>query len=224
MSVVRAAALLAVLLAGCLGGPTPTPTPARDCGVPGSDPVFNAWRQACSRGDPAAAGAPWATLPPGYSGFPAASSPSTPAPAIARSPSPALGPLTDGIPTTIDGAMVYVGVDAEQYIKHSTSAKPFLLGGWFHQGQPTVFCPAYLYGTRWGCNAWIRLYPDATRTNAQTIYPTDPPNLTAADLYGATRAIVLLVHTHDPGCPSDFKGCELLTVEDAIVWLGPAQP
>jgi hypothetical protein len=71
MSVVRAAALLAVLLAGCRGGPAPTQTGFRDCGVPGPDPVFNAWRQACSRGDPSAAGPPWATLPPGYSAFPA---------------------------------------------------------------------------------------------------------------------------------------------------------
>lgn len=154
--------------------------------------------------------------------------PSKPAPAATTVPTPspvqALGPLADGIPTTIDGANVYVAAAAEQHIKGSTNDEPFLVGGWFHQGRPTVFCPAYRYGTRWGCDAWIWLYPDAAATGGRTIYPSDPPNLTDTDLYGATRAVVLRVHTHDPACPSDLEGCDLLPVEEALVWLGEAQP
>jgi hypothetical protein len=131
-----------------------------------------------------------------------------------------LGPLANGIPTTIDGGIVFVGADAEQHIKRSTSDEPFLIGGWFHEGRPTIFCPAYRDGTRWGCNAWIWLYPDAASKEARTIYPAEPPNLTDTALYGATRGVVLRAHTHDPACPSDLKGCDLLPVEEAVLWSG----
>jgi hypothetical protein len=36
----------------------------------------------------------------------------------------------------------------------------------------------------------------------------------------ANRAVVLLIHTHDPRCSSDDTGCDTRPVLSQIVWLG----
>lgn len=145
-------------------------------------------------------------------------SPTPPSPTA----SPVLGPMARGIPTTVDGVQVFIGDAARGKIKTSTSGEAFLVGGWFHEGRPRIFCPAYLYGTRWGCNAWIPLYPDQTASGALTIYPSVPTTLSEDDLYSVLRAVVLRVHTHDPACTPDVKDCASLPVEEGVVWFGLA--
>lgn len=133
-----------------------------------------------------------------------------------------LGPFVDGIPTSIDGVTVHVGDEAQRALERSLNAESFLIGGWFHAGRAILSCPVYLYGTRWGCNAWIWLYSDATAPEARFVYPADPPNLADVLVFGETRPVVLRVHTHESACPSDFEGCDLLPVEEAVAWIGAA--
>jgi hypothetical protein len=164
---------------------------------------------------------------PGLGSTPGTATPvASPIPTGGASSSPSfglgIGPLSDGIPVTVDGEPVLRGAgNIAKRFEDLRYVQPFLAGGWFHAGQPERFCPAYLTRTPWWSCSTFALYELPQGGAAVWIYPGDPLKIDPAVPTAADRAVVLRIHTHDASCPADFSDCISLPVLVEVVWLGP---
>lgn len=149
---------------------------------------------------------------------------------LVRSPSPALGTrYPGGIPTSLNGEPVYLGLGAVLHADATTNASPFLVGGWFGDGSrnictggspglgtpdPTLFrsgCGTAVGGdSPSGANSW----PGPQGTMAWNGH----------SLPGGVGPSIVRVHTHDPlaaQCSSATRGsCEATLVVDDVLWTG----
>jgi hypothetical protein len=158
------------------------------------------------------------------------------------SPSPPLGPLAGGIPTTIGGQPVLFIPAAVTRLVSSTTDAPVLVGGWFQHPAPIWWCPSQGYQQPWGSCLRFALYEHSDGSlgdpvgkpvwvygtppnEAILVYPGQQAAFDQAEPYAATRPVVLSIHTHDPGCPAGLailgEPCARQAVLGAIVWLGP---
>jgi hypothetical protein len=148
----------------------------------------------------------------------------SPSPTLS-SGSPAMGPLMGGIPTTVGGQPVLRGEAIQERIRTSKDSTPYLVGGWFHRGEPERFCPAFLTGTPWWFCSAFALYDQPKGGSITWIYPGHPAGIAKDAPIAANRPVVLLIRTHDPSCathpaPTD---CATLPVVVRLVWSGPAE-
>jgi hypothetical protein len=130
------------------------------------------------------------------------------------------GPLVDGVPESFGGEPVFRGPGLAAKIDEASGDEPFLAGGWLHKGEVIRFCsfqrfdPAvdlcYSFGlyesTKGGDPLWIG-------RGADGILPSGLAE-------EATRAVVLLIHTHDPRCSPDDTGCDRRPILSEVMWLG----
>lgn len=159
-----------------------------------------------------------------------ASSPSqrTAAPAL-PTPTPvgsvvSIGPLDiDGVPTSVDGVAVLRGDALRAAIAGSRDSTPILGGGWFHGPAGGSYCSLQLFEED----------PAVSMCNNIGLFEHrvggSPLRISTGDLRDAAtvstdvgRPVVLSLHTHDPRCVAQDKGCDLRPVAGWITWLGDA--
>ena len=148
-------------------------------------------------------------------------------PSPRRSPTPqgSLAPAAaerqpGGFPTTIDGAPVYVGIDALAHWHAATDDTSFLVGGWYDSHRLA------------GCSPPIGQYglgPLEARLCARYVVdglpgsPLYPAGFVMPDGDGP---VVLRVHTRDPGaasCTPDGRAyCLERMVVESVAWFGDA--
>ncbi len=165
-----------------------------------------------------------------------------PPPSLTASPSPSIGLLVGGIPTTIGGQPVLLIPAAVSRLVANTTDAPVLVGGWFQHPAPVWWCPSQGYDQPWGSCLRFALYERAdgplgdaigkpvwvygTPPNeAILVYPGEQAAVDPEAPYAATRPVVVSVHTHDATCPTGLmilrESCAAQVVLGAIVWLGP---
>ena len=154
---------------------------------------------------------------------------------------PSIGPIVDGLPTTIDGQSVLLMPAAVKDLVASTSDRSMLVGGWFHAPAPVWWCPAQGYDSPWGTCLRFAVYEGPTGgigdilgkpvwlygkppTETILIYPGNSLTLDETQPYAATRPVVIAVHTHDPACAIGqiilAEPCSWQAVLDEVVWVG----
>jgi len=158
--------------------------------------------------------------------------------AVVHTPEPTqvVGPLVEGVPTTLDGEQVFTRDALRAQIHDRSDATPFLAGGWFREEiHGASFCTFYLPPPIFDlCHYGFSLYDGRTGYWDINLSTGRPPN-TVIDPslpYAAARAVVLLLHVHDPICTkglSDYPYYLQMPVVDGIAWLGepersPAEP
>jgi hypothetical protein len=140
----------------------------------------------------------------------------TPVPTV-----PPVGALDgNGIPVTMHGEPVHRGADLEATIAASADAAPFLAGGWFHEDAPTRYCSIYLGDFEVGPCPGLALFRD--RTDAEPLYLANSGEQFLQVQVAATRAVVLVVHPHDPRCGANDKECPHRAIAESVAWLGDA--
>jgi hypothetical protein len=152
--------------------------------------------------------------------FGAAHQARTPLPSPHSSVSLTVGPLVGGIPVSVNGEPVLRGAAIGQRIAASRDTQSFLIGGWFHAGQPVAYCPTYLIRTPWYVCSAIPMYDRSSGGALRWIYPGDPPRIDSAIPIAANRAAVIRIHTHDESCPATMRDCASWPVMLELVWLG----
>lgn len=156
---------------------------------------------------------------------------------------PSIGPIVDGLPTTIDGRAVLLMPAAVKDLVASTSDRSFLVGGWFHAPAPVWWCPAQGYDSPWGTCLRFAVYEGPNGgigdilgkpvwlygkppTETILVYPGNSLTLDETQPYSATRPVVIAVHTHDPACAAGqiilTEPCSSQVVLYEIVWVGSA--
>lgn len=146
-------------------------------------------------------------------------------PSIAASPTPVptvapIGPTdANGIPTTLAGRPVLRGVDPLAAIAAREDATPFLAGGWFHDDIGVRYCSAYFGDWVVGPCPGLELFAD--RVDAEPFLSLANSGSRFIEIeMAATRAVVLVVHTHDKRCAATDVECTGRAVGDAVAWLG----
>lgn len=160
-------------------------------------------------------------LPPSAtpSDLPAPSARPTPTPVDTLPP---IGPLDEnGIPTMLNGAPVHRGADLAVTIKASSDETPFLAGGWFHVDAPIRYCPLSFGDFAVAACPGISLFRDRVDGVPLFLAPGDARNAWSI-AFAATRPVVVEIHTHDPRCGANDKGCPSRPILTAIAWLGDA--
>ena len=126
------------------------------------------------------------------------------------------GSYPGGIPQSIDGEPVLIGLDGQLRVAQATDATPFLVAGWYagHGGNP---CSGGI-GPRDPNPLGYRGCPrfDVEGLPGRPYYPK------AITLPAVDGPIVLRVHTHDPGAETCWfvEACRQILVVDALVWSG----
>lgn len=158
---------------------------------------------------------------------PSPSGSDAPGPTTAEGSPPPLGPIVDGVPTTIDGRPVLRGEALRSALAATTDDAPILAGGWFHDQRPApVFCPLILRpAPRLDlCANGFELFDGALGLRLTKIAAGDlDRSATFALSHEALRPVVLEVGTHDPECTPDVDkamACLHTPVLRAVPWLG----
>jgi hypothetical protein len=139
-------------------------------------------------------------------------------PPDASSPPLAAGTYPGGIPRSIGGEPVLIGLDEQQRLADATDATRFLVGGWFDSHVMNI------------CSGGIG--PSDPNPLGARGCPRYQVNGVAGRLYVPTalampevdQPIVMRVHTHDPGAETcwDVPACRQRLVVDEVVWSGDA--
>ena len=126
------------------------------------------------------------------------------------------GAYPGGIPRSIAGEPVLVGLDGQRRVAEGTDATPFLAAGWYG-GHGGNLCSGGI-GQRDPNPLGYRGCPrfDVEGLPARPYYP---PGISLPEVDGP---VVLRVHTHDPGAETcwDVAACRQILVVDALVWSG----
>jgi hypothetical protein len=149
--------------------------------------------------------------------------PPTTTPLVTAEPTPmpaTPGPLVDGVPESFGGEPVLRGAALADRIAGASSVEPFLAGGWFHKGEVIRFCSFRRFDPSVDLCYSFGLYASASGGEPLWVGRGDEGLLPTGLSEEANRAVVLLMHTHDPRCSSDDTGCETRPVLTQIVWLG----
>jgi hypothetical protein len=137
-------------------------------------------------------------------------------------PSATIGPDLDGIypggiPRSVGGEPVVVGLESQQRVASAVDATPFLVGGWYSGGLLT--CTGGIgprdpnpLGAR-GCPRYF--------VPGMPGYPFYPEGLAMPE---GDNPIVLRVHTHDRSSETcwNVPACRARVVVDEIAWFGDA--
>jgi hypothetical protein len=163
------------------------------------------------------------TSPPGPTGSPVAAGP-TP------EPTQAVGPLDEGVPTSLDGEQVFTRDALRAEIRNHSDAEPFLAGGWLRDvdtgGGFCVFQPPPPPFDL--CDFGFSLYDGRTGYWNIVLSVGRPPD-TIIDprlAFGPTRAVVLRLRVNDPACTPDLAvhpDCLHIPVIQDVAWLGEIQ-
>jgi hypothetical protein len=123
-----------------------------------------------------------------------------------------------GFPTAIDGAPVYVGLDAEAQWHGATNDTSFLVGGWYDSQSVQTCSPPV---------GQLGLDPLEARGCSRYGLTGIPGSVVYSDGFtmpGGNGPIVLRVHTRDPGavrCTPDGRAfCLERTVVESVAWSG----
>ena len=138
--------------------------------------------------------------------------------APAPTPQPPASDATSpgGIPHSVGGEPVLVGLAGQRRVAEATDATPFLVAGWYG-GHGGNICSGGIgprdpnpLGAR-GCPRF-----DVTGLPGRPYYP---PSITLPEVDGP---VVLRVHTHDPGAETCWfvDQCRQVLVVDAVAWTG----
>ena len=151
------------------------------------------------------------TVPSALSAGPSAAAPASPSPTLAA----ADGAWPGGIPRSVDGQPVLIGLAAQQQADLATDATPFLAGGWF---SPNAQVCSGGIGPR---------DPNPLEQRGCARYavggipgiPFYPPSLVVPAI---DTPVVFRAHVRDPGAETcwDVVTCRKRLVIDAIVWAG----
>jgi hypothetical protein len=129
----------------------------------------------------------------------------------------------NGIPVAIDGEPVLVGDAATSALEGSVDTTSILIGGWLHPAQ-LIACRAIGRADQWNTCAAARLFPSPfDGPEARGIFHGTGSVALPEIPDGMVEAVVLRVHTHDPGC-APSGGCTTSAVLDAVVWQGGLEP
>jgi hypothetical protein len=159
-----------------------------------------------------------------------AASPSAVAVVPTPEPTQEVGPLVEGIPTTLDGEWVFKGDALRAEIRDRIDAKPFYAGGWLRdvdtRGGFCVFQPPPpLFDL---CDFGFSLYDGRTGYWDISLSIGRPPD-TVIDPslpFGPTRAAILRLRVNDPTCTPDLSvhpACLHIPVIQEVAWLGPVE-
>jgi hypothetical protein len=136
-----------------------------------------------------------------------------------------------GIPKSLDGQPVYLGLAAVVHAAATTDATPFLVGGWFDDGSRNMCSGGGItVGTP---------DPDLFRSGCATVVGGDSPWGTYSwpgpqgwmawnghSLPGGVGPSIVRVHTHDPlsaQCSAESRAsCEATLIVDDVRWTGDA--
>lgn len=155
-----------------------------------------------------------------------ASAPPTTSPNAQTSPaSPEAGPsepavlggtYPGGIPRSVDGEPVLIGLDSQLRVAQASDAAPFLVAGWY-AGHGGNMCSGGI-GPRDPNPLGYRGCPrfDVEGLPGRLYYPP------AINLPEVDGPVILRVHTHDPGADTCWfvDACRQILVVDALVWSG----
>lgn len=147
-----------------------------------------------------------------------------PIPDLEASPSPEPsqpptvgGTYPGGIPRSLGGEPVLIGLDGQRRVAETTDATPFLVAGWYG-GHGGNICSG---GIRFPRDPNPLGYRGCPRFDVEGIpgRPYYPPAITLPEV---DTPVVLRVHTHDPGAETcwDVEACRQVLVVDAAVWTG----
>lgn len=125
---------------------------------------------------------------------------------------------TGGIPRSVGGEPVLIGLGGQRRMAETTDATPFLVAGWYG-GHGGNLCSGGI-----GPRDPNRLgYRGCPRFDVEGLpgRPYYPPAITLPEVDGP---VVLRVHTHDPGAETCWfvEACRQILVVDAAVWTGDA--
>ena len=129
-----------------------------------------------------------------------------------------------GIPTTIDGQPVSIGLGAVVQALATSDATPFLVGGWFGDERAHT------------CSGGIGRDPSPLLSGCATVVGGDGPSgytfpgpqgrmyWNGYDLPGTFGPSIVRVHTHDPraaACRAEHRTeCRSVLVVDGVLWTG----
>ena len=138
--------------------------------------------------------------------------------------SPDSGRDPTGIPTTLDGQPVNIGLAAVVHALTTTDAKPFLVGGWFNDARALT------------CSGGIGRDPSPLLSGCATVVggdspwgqsfpgPQGPMYWDGHELPGRVGPSIVKVHTHDSrsaGCRAENRAqCRSVLVVDDVLWTG----
>jgi hypothetical protein len=157
---------------------------------------------------------------------PSSASPPASTPSARPSPSPiSLGRDPTGIPESLDGQPVTIGLAAVVHAQATTDATPFLIGGWFTDGSGNV------------CGGGVGGDPSPLLNGCGTVIGGDGPwnantfpgpqgrmYWDGHQLPNGLGPSIVKVHTHDPrsaDClPETQAQCLAIVVVDDVLWTG----
>jgi hypothetical protein len=145
-------------------------------------------------------------------------------------PTEAVGPLVEGVPSTLDGEQVFIRDALRAEIRDRSDAAPFLAGGWLRDvDRGGGFCvfqsPPPLFDF---CHFGFSLYDGRTGYWDITLSMGRPPHTVIDQTlpFGPARAVVLRIHVDDPTCTPDLSvhpACLHYPVIENVAWLGPVE-
>jgi hypothetical protein len=174
-----------------------------------------------------AAGCQTIEQPSPRSSSPPAASPSAVAVVPTPEPTQEIGPLVEGVPTTLDGEGVFTRDALRAEIRNRTDATPFYAGGWFREGMNEGrFCTLYAGPMKlFLCGNGFSLHDGRAGYWSTEVTYGWPRVIPLGEPVAADRAVVLRIHTHDTDCSQLSEGydCAHIPVLESVGWLGDVQ-
>jgi hypothetical protein len=148
----------------------------------------------------------------------------TPAPTSASNPAPVGDRDPGGIPETLNGKPVFIGLAAVVHALATTDATQFLVGGWFHDASVSF------------CSGGIGLDPSPLLRGCETFVGGNAPwggsfpgpqgrmYWNDQSLSGGRGPSIVKVHTHDRTAAACWAAnraqCRAVMVVDEVLWTG----